>query len=53
MGLKITAEWLSLFNEEKGDPFYEMVDMIDRNGEVVGTKVILKINHKPLMEEVA
>jgi hypothetical protein len=54
MGLKITAERLSLFNQDKEvDTFYEMDDVLDESGAVAGTKVSIKIRHKNLMEAVA
>ena len=54
MGLKITTERLSLFNQEKEvHTFYEMDDVVDENGVVAGTKVSIKIRHKDLMEAVA
>jgi tetratricopeptide (TPR) repeat protein len=54
MGLKITNERLSLFNNEKGAAtFYEIEDMVDATGAVTGTKVTLKIRHKNLMEKIA
>ena len=54
MGLKITTERLSLFNQDKEvHTFYEMDDVIDENGVVAGTKASVKIRHKNLMEAVA
>jgi tetratricopeptide (TPR) repeat protein len=54
MGLKITAERLSLFNGEKEmDHFYEMDDVLNETGHIAGTKVSVKIKHKDLMEAVA
>ena len=54
MGLKITNERLSLFNNEKGAvTFYEIEDLVDLVGAVTGTKVTLKIRHKNLMEKIA
>jgi tetratricopeptide (TPR) repeat protein len=54
MGLKITTERLSLFNQDKEvHTFYEMDDVVDENGVVAGTKVSIKIRHKDLMEAVA
>jgi sensor histidine kinase YesM len=54
MGLKITAERLSLFNGEKEmNHFYEMDDVINENGSVEGTKISIKIKHRDLMEAVA
>jgi hypothetical protein len=46
-GLKITTERLSLFNNEKiVHSFYKMEDVLDSNGNIAGTKVILKLNLK-------
>jgi tetratricopeptide (TPR) repeat protein len=54
MGLKITAERLSLFNGEREmDHFYEMDDLVNENGSIMGTKVSVKIRHRHLMEAVA
>ena len=54
MGLKITTERLSLFNQDKEvHSFYEMDDVLDESGVVAGTKVSIKIRHKNLMEAVA
>ncbi len=54
MGLKITTERLSLFNQDKeGHTFYEIDDVTDENGCVTGTKVTVRIRHKNLMEAVA
>ena len=51
-GLKITTERLALFNNEKAvDAFYNTEDMQDDEGNVAGTKVILKISHKNSVEE--
>ena len=54
MGLKITTERLSLFNQDKeGHTFYEIDDITDENGDIAGTKVSVRIRHKNLMEAVA
>ena len=54
MGLKITTERLSLFNQDKeGHTFYEIDDVTDENGDVTGTKVSVRIRHKNLMDAVA
>ncbi|MBZ5857172.1 tetratricopeptide repeat-containing sensor histidine kinase [Flavihumibacter profundi] len=54
MGLKITTERLSLFNQDKDlHSFYEIDDIIDSNGLMTGTKVSIKIRHKNIMEAVA
>jgi sensor histidine kinase YesM len=54
MGLKITTERLSLFNQDKEvNTFYEIDDIVDESGTVAGTKVSIKIRYKNLMEAVA
>ena len=54
MGLKITTERLSLFNQDKEvNTFYEIDDVLDESGTVAGTKVSIKIRYKNLMEAVA
>lgn len=54
MGLKITTERLSLFNQDKEvNTFYEIDDVLDESGVVTGTKVSIKIRYKNLMEAVA
>ena len=54
MGLKITTERLSLFNQDKeGHTFYEIDDITDEDGDIAGTKVSVRIRHKNLMEAVA
>jgi tetratricopeptide (TPR) repeat protein len=53
MGLKITTERLALLNKEKGlQTFYEIEDLKDEKGDANGTKVILKISFKELIEKV-
>jgi LytS/YehU family sensor histidine kinase len=53
MGLKITTERLALLNREKGlHTFYEIEDLKDEEGNASGTKVILKISFKELIEKV-
>jgi LytS/YehU family sensor histidine kinase len=45
MGLKITADRLSLLNAEKGiDTSYTIEDLKDEQGEAAGTRVNLKIS---------
>ncbi len=47
MGLQITAERLNLFNAEMQDEnFFTIEDITDEQGNVAGTKVILKIRIK-------
>jgi hypothetical protein len=51
-GLKITTERLALFNNEKTiNTFYNTEDVLDDEGKVAGTKVVLKIRHKNSVEE--
>ena len=54
MGLQITAQRLALLNQDKGvHTLYEIEDMKDENGNVAGTKVILRIVYKESVEETA
>jgi tetratricopeptide (TPR) repeat protein len=54
MGLKITTDRLSLFNQDKEiNTFYEIHDIVDESGTVSGTKVSIQIRFKNLMEAVA
>ena len=47
LGLKITKERLAIFNNEKSvHDFYKTEDVLDANGNVAGTKVILSIRIK-------
>ena len=56
LGLKITTERLALFNNEQtGNSFFRAEDILDENGTVAGTKVLLKIKfnhslHQPVKE---
>ncbi len=53
MGLKITTERLALLNRQKGvATFFDIEDVINENGIVCGTKVILKISLKEAAEEI-
>ena len=46
-GLKITTERLALFNNEKTvHNFYKPEDVLDSNGNIAGTKVVLNIKFK-------
>ncbi|TMI81120.1 MAG: hypothetical protein E6H10_12150 [Bacteroidetes bacterium] len=46
-GLKITTERLALFNNEKSaDSFFRTEDVLDQDGNISGTKVILNIKLK-------
>jgi glucose-6-phosphate-specific signal transduction histidine kinase len=55
-GLKITTERLALFNNEKTiHSFYKPEDVLDPDGNIAGTKVILNIKfknnvHQPVKE---
>ena len=52
MGLKITAQRLALLNQEKHmETFYTIEDIVDENKNIAGTKVILKISYKELVDE--
>ena len=45
--MKITTERLALFNDEKTvHSFYKTEDVLDSNGNIAGTKVILNIKFK-------
>jgi hypothetical protein len=45
--LKITTERLALFNNEKSaDRFFHTEDILDEDGNISGTKVILNIKLK-------
>jgi hypothetical protein len=51
-GLKITTERLALFNDEKMvHSFYNTEDVIDPDGNVGGTKVILSIKFKNSVQQ--
>ena len=53
-GLDITRERLSIFAEEnKADASFEIEDLADENGSAMGTRVILRIAYKKLIEEAA
>ena len=52
-GLKITTERLALFNNEKiVHNFYKIEDVLDSNGNIAGTKVILNIKFKNTVQQV-
>jgi two-component sensor histidine kinase len=52
LGLKITSERLALLNGEKGiSTFYEIIDIVDEEGNVAGTRVDVKIKYKESVEE--
>jgi LytS/YehU family sensor histidine kinase len=52
LGLKITAERLALLNGNKGkSTFYEINDLLNEDGIVVGTRVDLKIKYRNSVEE--
>jgi tetratricopeptide (TPR) repeat protein len=54
MGLKITTERLALLNRDKGlQTYYEIEDLKDEFGNAAGTRVILKISNKEMVEEIA
>jgi sensor histidine kinase YesM len=51
-GLKITTERLALFNNEKTtDSFYKTEDVLNADGNVAGTKVLLNIKFKETFKE--
>ena len=52
MGLKITTERLALLNQENNfSTFYKIEDVLNKDNEVVGTRVQLKIRFKESVEE--
>jgi len=51
-GIKITTERLALFNGEKAvQTFYKTEDVIDEEGNIAGTKIILNIKYKDSVHE--
>ena len=51
MGLKITTERLSLLNNNSNQQtFFTIEDLVDENGNAIGTRVHLKIFYKEMME---
>ncbi len=51
MGLKITTERLSLLNSNSNtQTVFTIEDIIDENGNALGTRVLLKIFYKEMME---
>jgi hypothetical protein len=58
LGLKITTERLALFNDQRSThDFYKTEDVLDSNGDIAGTKVVLNIKiknpvHQPAKERV-
>ena len=51
LGLKITAERLALLNREDHHSSYEIEDLVNENGEALGTKVIIKIMNREPVED--
>ena len=53
-GLKITTERLALFNNEKTvHSFYKTENVLDPDGNVAGTKVVLNIKFKNTVQQPA
>jgi tetratricopeptide (TPR) repeat protein len=51
MGMQITVERLALLNQLSGEnTFFDIEDLLDENGSTSGTKVVLKMQYKNLME---
>lgn len=51
-GLKITTERLALFNNEKAvHSFYKTEDVLDQNGNIAGTMVILNIKFRNSVQQ--
>jgi Putative regulator of cell autolysis len=54
MGMQMTRDRLALLNHDiHEDTFLNVEDIIDQEGNVSGTRVILKMNYKSLMEACA
>jgi sensor histidine kinase YesM len=52
MGIQITKQRLALLNHDlNDDKFYAVDDLVDENGNALGTRVTLKIRYKELGEE--
>jgi len=53
VGLKITSERLALFNEgKKTETFVRTEDLMDESGNALGTRVILTIKNKDLVQAI-
>ncbi len=51
MGLQITTERLALLNQDKDvQTFFNIEDITDGEGNAAGTRVILKIHYKDMVE---
>ena len=51
VGLQITTERLALLNKNTDEKaFFNVEDINDEEGNIAGTRVILKMNYKDLME---
>jgi hypothetical protein len=54
LGLKITTERLALFNNERSvHDFYKTEDVLDANGNIAGTKVVLNLKIKNTVHQPA
>ena len=52
LGLKLTAERLSIFNEESGfKTYWNIEDMVDSYGNIAGTQVTLQIRHREWIQQ--
>ena len=52
LGLQITTQRLALLNQNQNvQTFYTIEDILDENKNITGTRVILKISHRELKEE--
>ena len=52
LGLKITNNRLALLNQNsREDSYYEMNDIVDKDGNTGGTQVDIRIRYKDLVEE--
>ena len=51
MGLEITAERLALLNQDMDEKtFFNIEDITDDEGNIAGTRVILKLHYKDMVE---
>jgi hypothetical protein len=51
MGLQITSERLALLNKENDQPtLFNIEDIINEDGKPAGTRVVLRMNYKDMME---
>ncbi len=51
MGMQITAQRIALLNRNMKQTFFEIEDLVNKNGDATGTKVTLKIRYMESMKE--